>query len=171
MLSIVYRILLVAYSIVHILLWPWLALRLWWRGRRAPEYRQRWAERWGWRFVRGQAPVIWIHAVSVGESVAAKPLIARLKKHYPDHQILVTTTTPTGAARIQADWGDQVLHQYLPYDAGFLVRRFLRAIRPVLAIFVETEVWPNYVYWANRYGIPTVLANARLSSRSARGYA
>jgi 3-deoxy-D-manno-octulosonic-acid transferase len=103
--------------------------------------------------------------------MAARPLVHRLQQAFPGHQMLITCTTPTGSDRVRSTFGDGVLHTYLPYDVPFLVHRFLKTVRPEVAIFMETEIWPNYLRICASKGIPTVVANARLSERSARGYA
>jgi 3-deoxy-D-manno-octulosonic-acid transferase len=156
----------------------WLALpivlgRLWWRGRKEPGYRQHWSERLG--FYQGipngrpGAPVIWVHAVSVGETRAAEPLIEALLEKYSDHTILLTHMTPTGRATGQALFGSyapRVVQSYLPYDTGWMVARFIRHFEPSLCVLMETEVWPNLVAQCNEHGVPVALVNARLSERS-----
>lgn len=113
---------------------------------------------------------IWIHAVSVGEAQAAEPLIKRLIQGHPDLPVIVTTTTPTGGDRVGKLFGDQVQHLYFPYDLPIALNRFLNHVRPCLLVMMETEIWPNLLHLCKQKGIPTVLANARLSERSARGY-
>lgn len=153
------------YCLLHVVL-----LRLWWRGRRAPEYRLRWAERFG--FFAPVAPGgIWVHAVSLGETIAALPLIKALQSRYPERLITVTTTTPTGSARVRAALGDSVHHVYAPYDLPDCLGRFLRRVQPALCLIMETELWPNTLAACRRQGVPVMLVNARLSERSARGYA
>lgn len=157
--------------LIYALLWyaalPLVLSRLLWRSRRLPAYRERLAERAGW-----QRPVaaggIWLHAVSVGEVVAAAALIESLAAQEP---VLVTTTTPTGARRLAALFGDRVAHRYLPYDTPGAVARFFNRHRPRAGLIMETEIWPNLLAAARRRGIPVALLNARLSARSARGYA
>ena len=150
---------------------PAILLRLLWRARLAPAYRRRILERFGWFAAPARADGIWVHAVSVGETIAAAPLIRELQRRFPELQITVTTMTPTGSERVRALFGDSVFHVYAPYDVPDAIGRFLRRVRPRLAIIVETELWPNTVHACARRAIPTVLANARLSARSARGYA
>ncbi|HLD68136.1 MAG TPA: lipid IV(A) 3-deoxy-D-manno-octulosonic acid transferase, partial [Pseudomonas sp.] len=137
---------------------------------RAPAYRRRIGE----RFALGLPPLqpggIWVHAVSVGESIAAAPMIRALQARYPHLPITVTCMTPTGSERIRALFGDSVQHCYLPYDLPWAAARFLQRVRPRLAVIMETELWPNHIQQCARRGIPVVLANARLSERSARGY-
>jgi 3-deoxy-D-manno-octulosonic-acid transferase len=158
------------YTLLLYLLLPLILLRLWWRGRLAPAYRRRIAERFGlFRAPSLRAP-IWVHAVSVGETIAAAPLIRALQQRYPDRDIVVTTMTPTGSERVRALFGDGVFHVYAPYDLPDALARFLGRVRPALALIVETELWPNTVAACAARSIPTLLVNARLSARSARGY-
>lgn len=159
------------YSFVFLLALPLIMLRLIWRGSRASAYFKRWDERFGIKPAPSAAkPVLWVHAVSVGEVEAARPLVEALQTQYPSHQILITTMTPTGSARVTSLYGDKVLHCYLPYDLPFAVRRFLKSARPELGIIMETELWPNLIHYADALDIPMVLANARLSARSAACY-
>jgi 3-deoxy-D-manno-octulosonic-acid transferase len=152
---------------------PLIALRLWLRARKAPAY----AQRIGERFARGLPPMatggIWVHAVSVGESIAAAPLVRALLERYPQLPITLTCMTPTGSERIQALFAGnpRVQHCYLPYDLPWAMGRFLNHVRPQLGIIMETELWPNLVDQCARRNIPVALANGRLSARSARGYA
>lgn len=158
------------YTLVFHLLLPFICLRLWLRGRKAPAYRQRWAERFG--FGLPQLPgSLWVHAVSVGETLAAQPLVNALLKQHPGLRLVVTTMTPTGSERVRAIWGDRVSHVYAPYDLPWALRRFLGLARPHLLVIMETELWPNMLREARQAGVPVLLANARLSERSARGYA
>lgn len=157
------------YTTLFRLLLPVVWLRLWWRGRRLPGYRQRWAERLG-HGLPELPGCIWVHAVSVGEAVAAVPLVNALRQRYPALSVLVTTTTPTGSERVQALWGREVAHVYAPYDLPGVVQRFLDRVRPQLLVVMETELWPNWLAACKARDIPVVLANARLSERSARGY-
>ncbi len=158
------------YTILFHLLLPAVCLRLWWRGRKAPAYRERWRERFGLGGLRLES-CIWVHAVSVGETLAAQPLVNALLRQYPDTPLLVTTMTPTGSERVRAIWGTKVAHVYAPYDLPWALRAFLRRMRPRLLVIMETELWPNMLAEARAAGVPTLLANARLSERSARGYA
>lgn len=159
------------YTLLLHLALPLIALRLAWRAWKAPAY----ARRLGERFALGLPPLepggIWVHAVSVGESIAAAPMIRALRERYPNLPVTVTCMTPTGSERIRALFGDSVGHCYLPYDLPWASARFLRRLRPRLAIIMETELWPNHLHQCARRGVPLVLANARLSERSARGYA
>ena len=157
-------------------LW-WLALpavlgRLWWRGRKEPGYREHWGERLGLaEGAPGGRMTIMVHAVSVGETRAAEPLIEALLAGYPDCRILLTHMTPTGRATgrsLFGHHGERVVQSYLPYDLGAMVARFLRRHQPRACILMETEVWPNLIHGCARAGVPVVLANARLSERSLR---
>lgn len=159
------------YSLVLYLLLPLVLLRLLWRSIKAPGYRRRWAERFGWFTPPNTGGGLWIHAVSVGEVQAVLPLIRRLLADHPRLPITVTTTTPTGSARVLEQLGEQVFHVYFPYDLPLALRAFMRRIRPRVLLMVETEVWPNLLYACRRNGVYALLANARLSERSARGYA
>ena len=158
------------YSILLYLLMPFVCLRLLWRGRRAPAYWQRWGERFAFTLPKIAPNGIWIHAVSVGEFQAAQPLIKALLAQYPEFPILITTTTPTGSARVQATFAGQVSHVYLPYDLPMAMRRFVKAVQPRLLILMETELWVNLLHVCQQHEIPVILANARLSARSAAGY-
>ncbi len=161
---------LTLYTLLLRLLLPLALARLYWRSLRAPAYRQRVAE----RLVREQPPAppadVWVHAVSVGEVQAAAPIIRHLLGRDPPLRVLVTTTTPTGAARLLELFGDTLTHRYTPFDLPEMVGRFLYRVNPRLALVMETEIWPNTLAEAARRGIPVILANARLSERSARGY-
>jgi len=159
------------YTVVVWLAMPVAALYLLWRSRRQPEYRRHWGERFGWASYpqRGARPLIWVHAVSVGETRAARPLIDALAARYPAHGFLLTHMTPTGratGAELALAWPGRIEQVYLPYDLPFAVRRFLQHFSPVVGIGMETETWPNLLAVAGEVGIPMVLANARLSARS-----
>jgi 3-deoxy-D-manno-octulosonic-acid transferase len=147
--------------------------RLWWRGRKEPGYREHLAERLGFyppaAAGRADAPLVWVHAVSVGETRAAEPLVDALLEQYPDSTILLTHMTPTGRATGQALFGKhapRVMQSYLPYDTGWMVGRFIRHFRPRLCVLMETEVWPNLIAQCRAHGVPVALVNARLSERS-----
>jgi 3-deoxy-D-manno-octulosonic-acid transferase len=158
------------YTLLFYLLTPFIMLRLLWRGIKAPAYRRRWNERFG--FYRKTYPqnVVWFHAVSVGEAEALFPLLRVLLARHPDWKLLITTTTPTGSARVRATFGGLAEHVYLPYDMPFVIRRFLKAFKPRLAVIMETEIWPNLYAACGSRQIPLFLINARLSEKSARGY-
>lgn len=157
------------YSLVFTLCMPLVLLRLLVRARKAPAYAKRWRE----RLAMGgdlRRDGIWVHAVSVGETIAAAPMVRELLRRYPQLPITVTCMTPTGSEQISKLFGDKVGHAYLPYDLPWLQRRFVRRLRPRIGVIMETELWPNMVHEAKAAGVPLVLANARLSERSARGY-
>jgi len=158
------------YSAAWWLVLPLVLARLWWRGRKEPGYRQHMAERFGFYLDkasdRRRQSVIWVHAVSVGETRAAEPLIDALLAAYPDYAILLTCMTPTGRATGQILFGGRVRQSYLPYDIGWLVGRFIKRFTPSICVLMETEVWPNVMAACERYRVPVVLVNARLSPRS-----
>lgn len=157
------------YSLLLYLLLPWALFRLAWRGLRNRAYWRRWSERFG--FVpRLSSPTIWVHAVSVGEVRASTPLIKALLRVYPGHRVLITTMTPTGSDTVHELFGNTVAHCYVPYDLPTAVWRFLNRCQPCLALIMETEFWPNIFHQCHVRNIPLVLANARLSEKSARGY-
>lgn len=147
---------------------PYILLRLWWKSRRSAAYRQRIAE----RFSIGKdlpGPVdVWLHAVSLGEAVAATPLIEQMLAK--DWTVLVTTMTPTGSQHIRTRFQSRVSHQYVPYDLPVCVQRFIQRIKPRLAVIMETELWPNLIYFSDKAGIPILLINARLSDRAFEQY-
>ena len=163
---------LLLYSLAWWLALPLVLLRLWRRGARERGYRQHWAERLGFygHSLAGQR-ILWLHAVSVGETRAAQPLIDALLAAYPDHTILLTHMTPTGRATgsaLFAQHGTRVMQSYLPYDTGWMAGRFLRHFKPRVCILMETEVWPNLVAQCVARQVPVALVNARLSARSLR---
>jgi len=158
------------YSTLFYLLAPAILGRLFWRGRKQPSYSQRWLERLAIYDSEPESGVIWFHAVSVGEAEAAFPLIRAIKDRFPARTILVTATTPTGSARIREVLGDTARHVYLPYDLPDCVDRFIGHYRPVLAVVLETEIWPNLYRACGKRGIPLAIVNGRLSEKSARGY-
>ena len=158
------------YGLLWIVATPIVLLRLLWRSRKQRGYLERLGERFGSYAPAGSGPCIWIHAVSVGETRAAVPLVEELQSRHPGHRILVTHMTPTGRATGVDVFGDRVERAWLPYDMGFAVRRFLAHYRPRMGIVLETEIWPRLFEEAKRAGIPVVLANGRLSERSARRY-
>jgi 3-deoxy-D-manno-octulosonic-acid transferase len=159
------------YTLAVLALLPWALLHLLWRARRQPEYLRHWGERFGMFGAVSPAPTLWLHAVSVGETRAAQPLVAALRQRYPDHRILFTHMTPTGRATSEALFGDSVDRIYLPYDTPWAMRRFLRHFRPQFGLIMETELWPNLIAACRQEKVPLRLVNARLSQRSARRYA
>ncbi|MDP5238388.1 lipid IV(A) 3-deoxy-D-manno-octulosonic acid transferase [Uliginosibacterium sp. 31-16] len=164
------------YSVLWHLGLPLIGLRLLYRARKQPEYLQHLAERFGAAPLAGTdanaRPRIWLHAVSVGETRAAQPLVKALLAAYPQHEILLTHMTPTGRATSEELFGKEprVTRCYLPYDFPWAQRRFLARAKPLLGVVMETEVWPNLMAATERLKIPMLLVNARLSARSARGY-
>lgn len=158
------------YTILLYLLTPFILLRLLWRGLALRDYWHRWNERFGFVDAPAAPVAVWVHAVSVGESLAALPLIRRLIEQHGKGRVLVTTMTPTGSARVRAVLGDEVLHTYLPYDLPESVARYIARMRPQQVVVMETELWPNLFRALKQRGIPLVIANARLSPRSFRGY-
>ena len=167
------------YSLLWSLALALVCVRLWWRGRQEPGYRLHWGERFG--FYSPQEGVtgsqnragrfIWVHAVSVGETRAAQPLITALLQEYPESRVLLTHMTPTGRATgrtLFAEHGARLVQSYLPYDLVWLAQRFLRHFSPQICILMETEVWPNMLLACERMRVPVALVNARLSERSWR---
>ena len=171
------------YTLAVLALLPWAVLHLLWRARRQPEYLRHWNERFGFftcprsgspgtqSAAVPPGPTIWLHAVSVGETRAAQPLVAALRQRYPEHRILFTHMTPTGRETSEALFGDRVERIYLPYDTPWAMRRFLRHYRPESGFIMETELWPNLIEACRQAKLPLHLVNARLSERSARRYA
>ena len=150
---------------------PFLVGRFLWRGRRDSAYLRRIGERFGLGGgIAAHRGCVWIHAVSVGEVQAAAPIVKALRSLYPDETIVVTTTTATGAGRVSKAFGGVVVHRYFPFDLPGSVARFLNRVAPRVAIIMETEIWPNLLAECRRRGIPVILANVRLSERSAAGY-
>ena len=161
------------YTLLFHLGLPLVALRLFLRSRKAPAYAQRVGERFALNLPAMAKGGIWVHAVSVGESIAAAPMIRALLQAYPQLPITITCMTPTGSERIRAMFADEprIQHCYLPYDLPWAAGRFLDHVQPKVAVIMETELWPNHIHQCAKRGIAVALANARLSERSARGYA
>jgi 3-deoxy-D-manno-octulosonic-acid transferase len=157
------------YNVLIYLAAPIAILVQLWRGLRDPSYRGSLSERLGFGS-RIDGPTIWVHAVSVGEVQASQPLIMELRRRHPRYRILMTTVTPTGAARARLLFGDQVQYRYVPYDLPGSVRRFFDRVQPKLAMILETELWPNLYGECGRRGVPLVLASARISPRSVGKY-
>lgn len=158
------------YSLILYLIAPLIWLRLLWRARKQPEYLQNLAERYGFYRQPPSNNLIWVHAVSVGETRAAQPLIEGLLAQWPEHRILLTCMTPTGREAGQQVYGERVIQAYLPYDYPAAVNRFFCHFSPVFGVLMETEIWPNLLAAAEQRKTPVMLVNARLSKRSARGY-
>lgn len=165
------------YTLLLWLAFPYVWFHLLWRARKQREYLQHIGERFGnyalseREMAFMQKPLIWLHAVSVGETRAIATLVQRLRERHPDHHILLTHTTPTGRATSEQLYGDDVLRVYLPYDYPFAVQRFLRHFRPRIGVLMETEIWFNLIHECKVAHIPLMLLNARLSERSAQRYA
>jgi 3-deoxy-D-manno-octulosonic-acid transferase len=159
-----------AYIILSYLLAPVYALYWLFRGLAEKAYWDRFGQRFGFGYPCLPAGTVWIHAVSVGEVQATAPLVRQLAKRFPERQMLVTTVTPTGAARAQALFGDGVAYSYIPYEAPFAVDRFFAAVKPAMALIMETEIWPNLYRACDKRNIPLVLVSARISPRSVGKY-
>jgi len=159
------------YTALLWLLLPYIFFHLVWRARKQPEYLKHINERFGFYSFLSDKPVIWLHTVSVGETRAAASLIQSLQSTYPDHQILLTHTTPTGRDASEQLYGDKVLRAYLPYDYPFAVRRFLQHFKPHVGVLLETEIWFNLIHHCHQKHVPLLLLNARLSEKSATRYA
>jgi len=164
------------YSLVFYLAQPLVWMRLAWRARKQPEYLQHVGERYAFHDGHAQKPparLLWLHAVSVGETRAAEPLIKALLDEYPDHSLLLTHMTPTGravGAELIGKYGPRLLQAYLPYDLPDACARFLDHFKPRIGLLMETEIWPNLISAGRRRGIAMLLVNARLSAKSQRGY-
>ena len=161
------------YNFLTYLALPLVLLRLLWRSRKAPGYRRRWRERLGWyshQTMLAPGPTLILHAVSVGEVHAAQPLIEQILAARPGLNVVVTTSTPTGSARVEKLFGKRVYHVYLPYDLPGAVQRFLSKFSPTVLVLLETELWPNLLQACERVGCKVILANARLSPKSQRSY-
>jgi 3-deoxy-D-manno-octulosonic-acid transferase len=160
----------IIYTILLYLVIPVELVRLYIRGRIAPEYRLRWLERFAINLPAVKPDGIWVHTASVGELFAALPVIRQLFITYPDQVITVTTMTPTGSKLVKEQLGDKVFHVYVPFDLPDAVSRFLNHIKPQKLLIMETELWPNIITAAHHRGVNIILMNARLSERSAKGY-
>lgn len=160
------------YTTVFYLALPFILLRAAWKAHRAKDNFKRMWERLGFYSSQQETSSLWLHAVSYGEAVAAEPLIKALQQGYPNFRIVVTTMTFTGANRVKTTFKDdeQILHLYLPYDVPSAMVRFFNHIQPLVGIIMETELWPNLLYLAGKHKLPLLIANARLSPRSYKGY-
>jgi 3-deoxy-D-manno-octulosonic-acid transferase len=158
------------YTLALRLALPLILLRLWWRGRREPGYRQNVHERFGIYLAEKPDKALWVHAVSVGEARAAAPLVRALKGRFPDHTVVMTCTTAAGRETLKQVYGESVLATFLPYDYPESLQGFLERFRPRFGVLMETELWPNLLAQCERHGVPVALANARMSEKSARGY-
>lgn len=162
----------VIYTIIYLHLLPLVIMRLYWRSLQNKGYRQRLGERFGLVPPRqSNRPLIWFHAVSVGEVLTAVGLIKSLQAKHPEYDILITTTTLTGSERVKAIFSGQVLHYYLPYDVPSVLRAFLTKLKPNILIIMETELWPNLLATCEQQKVPVLLVNARMSQKSFQGYA
>ena len=159
-----------AYGLVTYLLMPVYAAYWFVRGLGNRSYRDRFGQRFGFGYPRMTGGSIWIHAVSVGEVQAAVPLIKALVNQFPDRRALVTTVTPTGAARVDALFGDSVRHCYIPFETPFAVTRFFNSVQPDMALILETEIWPNLYHECGQRNIPLILVSARISPNSMATY-
>jgi 3-deoxy-D-manno-octulosonic-acid transferase len=158
------------YTVALRLALPLILLRLWWRGRREPGYYEHVQERFGMYVGERPQKALWVHAVSVGEARAAAPLVRELKRLAPDHAVVMTCTTAAGRETLRQVYADSVIPTYLPYDYPETAEAFLERFRPRLGVLMETEIWPNLLAACERRRMPVVLANARMSEKSARGY-
>ena len=158
------------YTLLFTLALPWVLLRLVWRARRQPEYLHHVGERLGCYREKSESPLIWVHAVSVGETRAAVPLVRALREKYSGHRILLTHMTPTGRSTGEDLFDQSVTRCYLPYDLPWIMAAFIRHFRPVMGLVMETEIWPNLVHVCKTRGVPLHLVNARLSEKSFAGY-
>ena len=160
----------ILYSLVWWIALPFVLVRLWWRGRKEPGYRQHIAERLGfYDTIPTDKPLIWVHAVSLGETHAAEPLIMAILEAYPNHGILLSHMTATGraaGAKLFGHLAPRVFQRFLPYDTGCMMRRFLRHHSPCICILMETEIWPNLIAQCAAHNVPVTLVNARMSARS-----
>lgn len=162
------------YNLLFIIILPFIFLKNLWRSRLSPGYRKRNLERLGFApFKKDELEKpIWVHSVSMGETIAISPLVKKLIAYYPEKQFLITTMSVTGSNQVKQIYQDfpQVKHCYLPYDISICLHIFLRKIKPQVLIIMETEIWPNLLYLCHKKKIPTMLTNARLSEKSAKGY-
>lgn len=163
------RLALSLYSFAWWLLTPIALLRLWFKGRHQRGYRRRWLERFG-QWPDYPQDCLWVHAVSVGEAMAARGLIEQWQRDHPDVPVLVTCMTPTGSETIRQLFSDTVHHYYLPWDLAAIQKKLVARLAPKLLIIMETELWPNLIHACADQGVPVLVANARLSEKSKQGY-
>jgi 3-deoxy-D-manno-octulosonic-acid transferase len=160
----------IAYAVLTYLLSPVYACYWFFRGIVNRSYWDRFGQRLGWGYPKLTEGSLWVHAVSVGEVQATVPLIRALKDRFPDRQILVTSVTPTGAARVRLLYGDTVAHCYIPFETPLAVARFFDAVKPEIALVMETEIWPNLYFECGQRDVPLVLVSARISPKSVSSY-
>lgn len=167
-----YSILRLIYSVLLLAALPLIIIQKWIRSRRNSGYRKGWMQRFGFA-PKISKPSIWIHSVSMGESIAIAPLVKKLLSQHTDTPFIITTMTPTGKAQVDKLYAEypNVKHSYLPYDIGFMMCLFIARTQPKICIIMETELWPNMLANCHKKHIPTILTNARLSQKSANGYA
>jgi 3-deoxy-D-manno-octulosonic-acid transferase len=163
------RLAMFAYNLLWWLITPVVLTRLWWKGRRQPAYRVRISERFG-RWPDVPQDCFWVHAVSVGETIAARGLIEKWQSDHPSIPILVTTMTPTGSETVRKLFGNSVHHAYLPWDLAHIQRKLVKQLKPKMLVIMETELWPNLIRACDEQKVPVLLANARLSEKSQKGY-
>ena len=158
------------YVALAYLLLPFYALYWLLRGIGNRSYWDRFGQRFGFGYPKLPQGSIWVHAVSVGEVQAASPLVKNLLKRFPNRPLLLTTVTPTGAAHARRVFGDQIEHCYIPFETPLAVNRFFAAVRPLFALIMETEIWPNLYRGCGVRDIPLILVSARISPRSVSNY-
>lgn len=159
------------YTVFLYLAIPFIVLRLYWKGRKQPAYRQRILERFSLQQQMSavKPPVhVWVHAVSLGEVIAVTPLIDTLLEQ--GYRILITTMTATGSKQVLSHFGEKVLHQYVPYDLPWCICRFYKTFRPKVGLIMETELWPNLIFYAKKQNISLLLINARVSDPAFKQY-
>ncbi len=163
------RVALACYSALWWLMIPVVLLRLWLKGRTQPAYRSRWGERLG-RWPDYPKHCLWVHAVSVGETIAAQGLVKQWQRDHPDIPVLLTSMTPTGSETVRKLFGDSVHHAYLPWDIASIQKKLVAKLEPKLLVIMETELWPNLIHACHHENVPVLVANARLSEKSKKGY-
>ena len=167
----IYTLLSYLYSSLFLLAMPVVVAKKLFRGRQNKAYRTRWAERFGYvKLTLSES--IWVHCVSVGESISVAPLVKKLARNYPNKPFVITTMTPTGSAQVKRLYQEEanIFHSFVPYDVPLFLTRFLKRVNPKLCIIMETELWPNLIACCEQKGIPVIVTNARLSQKSAAGY-